>query len=124
MSETQMNDRTDDAPTSRGRHPVNVGHLVMGLAFAGLVAVWALIQSDLVDDDDIRWLLPLPWVVAGAVGLLAAALGGRKHLERPAPDAGWVGGTAAATPEPATGDDTSADTTTGTAADNDPEETR
>ena len=24
-----------------GRHPVNIGHLVMGLAFVGLVGVWA-----------------------------------------------------------------------------------
>ena len=29
-----------------GRHPVNVGHLVMGIAFLGLVVVWAIIQTD------------------------------------------------------------------------------
>ena len=28
-----------------GRHPVNIGQLVMGLAFLGLVAVWALFTS-------------------------------------------------------------------------------
>ena len=48
-----------------GRHPVNIGHLVMGLAFVGIVGVWALIQGDVVQGDDIRWLLPVPWVVAG-----------------------------------------------------------
>ena len=60
-----------------GRHPVNVGHLVMGLAFAGLVGIWALVVGDVVDNDDIRWLLPIPWVLAGAAGLLATTLGGR-----------------------------------------------
>lgn len=56
-----------------GRHPVNTGHLVMGLAFAGFVVIWAVISSDLVADRDIRWLMPVPWVVAGAVGLGVAA---------------------------------------------------
>ena len=69
----------EHATPTGGRHPVNIGHLVMGLAFAGLVAVWAVIQADLVDDDDIRWLLPIPWVVAGAVGLLVAAMAGHRR---------------------------------------------
>jgi len=73
----------DDEPTpgapnrvTAGRHPVNVGHLVMGLAFAGMVGVWALVQGDAVGDGDIRWLLPLPWVLAGIAGLLATTLSG------------------------------------------------
>ena len=61
------------------RHPVNIGHLVMGLAFAGLVGVWALITGDVVGGDDVRWLLPLPWVFAGAVGLLAVTLANRRR---------------------------------------------
>lgn len=55
-----------------GLHPVNNGHLVMGIAFAGLVAIWALVTGDVVADDNVRWLLPVPWVVAGAVGLAVA----------------------------------------------------
>jgi hypothetical protein len=73
---------TTTVPTG-SRHPVNIGHLVMGLAFAGLLAVWALIVGDAVDGDDIRWLLPLPWVFAGAIGLLAVTLASRRR--RPAP---------------------------------------
>jgi len=65
---------TTDAST----HPVNVGHLVMGLAFLGLVAVWTAVQTDLVSTDDVRWLLPLPWVFAGAAGLIALAFAGRR----------------------------------------------
>ena len=67
-----------DAPPS-GRHPVNIGHLVMGLAFAGLVVIWALIEGDVIADSDIRWLLPIPWVLAGTAGLLAATLGNRRR---------------------------------------------
>jgi hypothetical protein len=87
-----MNDTPNDS-TSRagvlasGRHPVNIGHLVMGLAFLGLVAVWAIVQSDVIDDDDIRWLLPVPWVLAGGAGLLATVLAGRRHVQH---QVGWV----------------------------------
>ena len=62
-----------------GRHPVNIGHLVMGLAFAGLVVIWALIEGDVIADRDIRWLLPIPWVLAGTAGLLAVTLGNRSR---------------------------------------------
>lgn len=56
------------------RHPVNVGHLVMGLAFLCFVGLWALVQSDVVTGWDIRWLLPVPWLVAGVAGLTAVAV--------------------------------------------------
>ena len=62
-----------------GRHPVNVGHLVMGIAFLGLVGIWAAIEGDAIDGSDVRWLLPLPWVLGGLAGLLAIALGGRRR---------------------------------------------
>jgi hypothetical protein len=56
-----------------GLHPVNIGHLVMGVAFLGLFVSWALIQSDTLHAHDLRWLLPIPWVAAGAAGLIASA---------------------------------------------------
>ena len=56
-----------------GRHPVNVGHLVMAVALLGLVVIWALLESDVASASDLRWLLPVPWVAAGAVGLVATA---------------------------------------------------
>ena len=71
-----------------GRHPVNVGHLVMGLAFLGMVAVWSLVVNDVVENEDIRWLLPVPWVFAGLGGLLALAVtGSRRYATRAT---GWV----------------------------------
>lgn len=64
-------------PKRTGRHPVNIGHLVMGLAFLVFVVVWVLIVSGTVvihSIEDLRWLLPLPWIIGGSVGLLAAVL--------------------------------------------------
>lgn len=62
-----------------GRHPVNIAHLVMGIAFLGLVGIWALVQSDLVGSGDVRWLLPVPWVFAGVAGLLVTTLAARRR---------------------------------------------
>ena len=77
-----------------GRHPVNIGHLVMGLVLLFIVGIWALVQTDVADGDDLRWLLPIPWVVAGAVGLAVTAVTGqRRYAVR---QSGWVG----AEPEP------------------------
>lgn len=59
-----------------GRHPVEIGYLVMGLALLGLVAIWAVVQSDTVQGEDVRWLLPLPWVLAGVAGLVVTTLRG------------------------------------------------
>lgn len=71
-----------------GRHPVNVGHLVMGVALLGLFAAWALIIGDVVEGEDVRWLLPTPWVLAGAAGLVALAVSG--HRGRETRQVGWV----------------------------------
>lgn len=62
-----------------GRHPVNVGHLVMGVAFLGLTAIWVLFESGAIGSDDLRWLMPLPWLAAGVAGLLAIVLTGRRR---------------------------------------------
>jgi hypothetical protein len=73
MSDLDLNRAEPTRSWRDGLHPVNVGHLVMGVAFAGLVVIWALFMSDAVEAHDLRWLLPIPWVAAGVVGLVAAA---------------------------------------------------
>lgn len=68
------------APTETPWHPVHIPHLVMGLAFLGLVAVWAIVVPlNAVELPHARWLLPLPWLVAGAAGLMATVLSGRRR---------------------------------------------
>jgi hypothetical protein len=77
---------TPTADRERGTHPAHVGHLVMGLAFLGLVAIWAVVESGAVATNDVRWLLPLPWVFAGAAGLVAAVFSGRRpRRDEPVP---------------------------------------
>ena len=63
-------------PTGTARRP-SVLHLVVGLVFLGLAALWALSASGAVSSDD-TWLLPGLLVVAGAAGLVAALAGGRR----------------------------------------------
>ena len=62
-----------------GRHPVNITQLVMGVAFAGILLVWALFAGDVVSEDDHRWLWPIPWLAAGAAGLAATLLPSRRR---------------------------------------------
>ena len=78
---TQTGEQEAAAPRRRtGWHQVNTGHLVMGTAFVGLVGAWGLLISDTVAMEDHGWVLGLPWLVAGAVGLLATVLRGpRRH---------------------------------------------
>ena len=79
----------ENAARPSGRHQLNIGHLVMGIALLGILGIWALVQSDTVNGDDIRWLMPIPWVLAGAAGLVATAItGGRRYAVR---QTGWVG---------------------------------
>ena len=78
-STLDFHDWDDDQRPHPWRHPLNIGHLVMGLAFLGLVAVWAVIVGTGVPDEDIRWLLPVPWVLAGGAGLVATAVAARRR---------------------------------------------
>ena len=72
-----------DAPEEpSGFHPVNVGHLVMGVAFAGMVLVWALVQGDVVETSELNWLMPIPWLAAGAAGLAATVWGSRWRSDK------------------------------------------
>jgi hypothetical protein len=67
-------DPPDTGPgRASGIHPVNVLHLVMGVAFVGIAVIWALVEGGAVGASDLRWLLPVPWVAAGIAGLVATA---------------------------------------------------
>ena len=66
----------------------------MGTAFVGLFVVWALVEMDAVDLAETGWMLPLPWLVAGVVGLAATVLRnvGRRApgVSRPGKMSGWI----------------------------------
>ena len=71
--QTQPLEEPKPRSLAAGLHPINIGHLVMGVALLGMFVNWALIQSDTLQAHDLRWLLPIPWVAAGAAGLIASA---------------------------------------------------
>lgn len=76
--------------TESGRHPVNLTHLIMGVAFLGFAGLWAVVTGDVVGGEDLRWLLPVPWLAAGSAGLVAIAVS-RMRRVRVARDDGDVG---------------------------------
>lgn len=82
-------DLTTDEDPGRGPrgavHPVDVGHLVVGLVFLGMAGAWALRAADVIDTGELGWLLPLTLVLAGVVGLAASAAKGISR-GRQAPD--------------------------------------
>lgn len=80
--ESPADEGTTEPGHRSGRHPLNVSHLVMGVAFLGLVGVWAVVAEGSLAGDDVRWLLPVPWVLAGLAGLLAMAFGRRRTQDR------------------------------------------
>jgi uncharacterized membrane protein len=54
------------------RHATDVISLLFGLIFAGIVAVWALTGTDLVDIAQLGMVGPVILIAAGAVGLVVA----------------------------------------------------
>lgn len=63
-----------------GRHPVSIGHLVVGVALLGIAVVWALVAGGAVAGSDIRFLLPAPWIIAGVAGLATLIASDRRTL--------------------------------------------
>jgi hypothetical protein len=71
-----------DHLSESGRHPVNLTHLILGIAFLGFAGIWAAIAGEVVPTEDLRWLLPVPWLLAGSAGLVAIALSRLRHSHR------------------------------------------
>lgn len=55
------------------RHPLDIGPLVFGLIFLGIVAAWGLFELDVVSGADAAWILPVVMIAAGALGVVLAA---------------------------------------------------
>ena len=65
-----------------GRHELNVAHLVMGVAFTGIALVWLVGGVGLLPDGDLRLLVPVPFLLAGGLGLLGIVLSSRRRRRR------------------------------------------
>lgn len=61
---------------------IKVAHLVLGLVFLGITAVWALAEAGTVDWHGSRYAVPIILLVAGAAGLIASLAGGRRRPAR------------------------------------------
>lgn len=55
-----------------GRHPLNVGSLVLGLVFCGISLIWLLHAVGALRADDLQWLLPCLLVGVGVLGVLVS----------------------------------------------------
>jgi hypothetical protein len=54
------------------RHPLEIGPLVFGLVFLGVVAAWGLFELGVVTAADTAWILPIVLIGAGALGVALA----------------------------------------------------
>jgi len=59
-----------------GRHPLNVGSLVLGLVFCGIAFIWLLHAVGALRAPDLQWLLPCLLVGVGVLGILVSVLRG------------------------------------------------
>jgi hypothetical protein len=60
------------------RHPLEIGPLVFGLIFLGIVTAWGLFELDVVTGTDTAWILPIVLIAAGALGVALAATRSRR----------------------------------------------
>ena len=74
--------------TEPQRRTVKVAHLVFGVAFVGIAALWALGTRGDISAGDVPVLVPVVLICAGAVGLVAAAVSPLLRRRPPSP-ADW-----------------------------------
>jgi len=87
------------APADR---TVKIPHLVFGLLFLGIAAVWALVATDVITEDRLTVIAPAILVGAGIVGLAASLASTRNRRNKTQPEYQPVG-------YPATGPEVDAD---------------
>lgn len=77
---TTVLDRDPSYPRASGpARPVKVAHLVVGLVFLGIAALWALDAAGVADGGTARYLAPAVLVGAGILGLLALLVSSRRQ---------------------------------------------
>ena len=63
-------------------HSVKIAHLVFGLLFLGVAAVWALVINDVITEDRLTVIAPAVLIGAGVIGL-AASIASTRNRRRP-----------------------------------------
>ena len=66
------------------RHSLEIGPLVFGLVFLGVVAAWGLFELGVVTAADTAWILPIVLIGAGALGVVLALTKPRRTEARDA----------------------------------------
>ena len=66
------------------RSPIKVAHLVFGIFFLGVSALWALTESGDLTWRGTSYLVPLTLLIAGAIGLTASLVGNAADRRRSA----------------------------------------
>lgn len=74
-----MSSETNPATDGSGFHQTHVTHLVFGLLIATILALSAAVEYAGVDAHNLRFLIPLPFILAGAGGLAGLALNTRRR---------------------------------------------
>jgi hypothetical protein len=62
-------------------HRVKIPHLVFGLLFLGIAAVWALVAGEVITEDRLTVIIPALLIGAGVIGL-AASLASTRNRRR------------------------------------------
>ena len=60
-------------------HRVKIAHLVFGLLFLGIVAVWELVITDVITEDRLTIIAPAVLIGAGVIGLAASLANSRNR---------------------------------------------
>lgn len=62
--------------------PVGVAHLIFGLVFTGIAAIWLIGKANDTDVPDLTFSLPAVLIGAGLIGLAASVLNQRRTKAR------------------------------------------
>jgi len=65
--------------------PLGIAHLVFGLIFGGIAAVWLIGEANDTDYPDLAAGLPVVLIAAGIIGLVAAVISARRTRRAAAP---------------------------------------
>jgi ammonia channel protein AmtB len=73
--------QTATQTTTRATRPLSIAHLIFGLIFAGIAALWFIGNANDTDIPDQAAGLPVVLIGAGIIGLAAAVVSRRRTMQ-------------------------------------------